>query len=69
MAIKILLFIILLGIILSLSSALVQLIGDKGDSDKMMKSLLMRVFLSFGFIALLFVMYKLGYISPNARPY
>ena len=69
MGIKFLLFIILLGIIVSLGSALVQMIGDKGSSEKMMKSLALRVLLSFFFIGLLFVLFKLGYIQPRMRPY
>ena len=69
MGTKLLLFIILLGIILSLGSAMVQMIGDNGSSEKMMKSLAMRVLLSAFFIGLLIVLAKLGYISPNARPY
>ena len=69
MGIKLLLFIILLAIILSLGSALVQMLGDKGSSDKMMKSLMMRVGLSFLFIGLIFILYQLGIIVPNSRPY
>jgi H+/Cl- antiporter ClcA len=69
MVTKFLLFIILLGIIVSLGSALVQMIGDKGSSDKMMKSLALRVLLSFFFIGLLIVLFKLGYIQPRMRPY
>lgn len=69
MGIKFLLFIILLGIIVSLGSALVQMIGDKGSSEKMMKSLALRVLFSFFFIGLLVVLFKLGYIEPRMRPY
>jgi hypothetical protein len=69
MGTKLILFIILLGIILSLGSALVQMLGDQGSSDKMMKSLMLRVGLSFFFILLLFVLFQLGFIEPNLRPY
>ena len=68
MGIKLLLFIILLGIIFSLGSALVQMLGDKGDSEKMMKSLALRVGLSFAFVILLFVLFQLGLIEPNLAP-
>lgn len=68
MGIKLLLFIILLGIIFSLGSALVQMLGDKGDSEKMMKSLALRVGLSFAFVLLLFVLFHLGLIEPNLAP-
>jgi len=66
--IKIILFIILLGIIVSLGSALVQMLSDKGSSDKMMKSLAARVALSAVFVIVLFTLYKLGYIEPNRLP-
>ncbi|NNM13937.1 MAG: twin transmembrane helix small protein [Gammaproteobacteria bacterium] len=62
-------FIILLAIVISLGSALVQMLTDKGSSEKMMKSLMVRVLLSFFFIGLMFVLYKTGYIQPNSRPY
>lgn len=65
---KFLLFIILLGIVFSLGSALIQMLGDNGDSEKMMKSLAMRVGLSFFFIILLFVLFQMGLIEPNMAP-
>jgi len=65
---KFILFIILLGIIFSLGSALVQMLSDQGDSEKMMKSLAVRVALSFFFVLLLFVLFQLGYIEPNLAP-
>ncbi len=68
MGIKLLLFIILLGIIFSLGSALVQMLGDNGDSEKMMKSLAVRVGLSFCFVLLLFVLFQMGLIEPNQAP-
>jgi len=67
--IKVVLFIILLAIIFSLGSALVQLLSSKdGSSEKMMKSLAVRVALSASFIILLFILYKLGYLEPNIAP-
>ena len=65
---KFLLFIILLGIIFSLGSALVQMLGDNGSSEKMMKSLAFRVGLSFFFVILLFVLFQMGLIEPNMAP-
>jgi len=65
---KFLLFIILLGIVFSLGSALVQMLSDKGDSEKMMKSLAIRVGLSFFFVLLLFVLFQMGLIEPNIAP-
>ncbi len=65
---KFLLFIILLGIVFSLGSALVQMLGDNGSSDKMMKSLAIRVGLSFFFVILLFVLFQMGLIEPNMAP-
>jgi len=65
---KFILFIILLGIIFSLGSALVQMLSDDGDSEKMMKSLAVRVGLSFFFVILLFVLFQMGIIEPNLAP-
>jgi len=66
--IKVILFIILLGIIASLGSALYQMLSAKGSSEKMMKSLAARVLLTAFFVVLLFALYKMGYIEPNHRP-
>lgn len=62
------LFIILLAIIFSLGTALKQMLGDEGSSEKMLKALAWRVALSAAFVVLLFVLFQMGYIQPNIAP-
>jgi DUF2909 family protein len=56
----------LLAIVLSLGSALVHLVRDKGESKKMARALTIRVALSVLLFVLLLVAYWLGWIQPNA---
>ena len=56
----------LLAIVLSLGSALVHLVRDKGESQKMARALTVRVALSVLLFVLLLVAYWLGWIQPNA---
>jgi len=57
----------LLAIVLSLGSALVHLVRDKGESQKMARALTVRVVLSVLLFALLMVAWWLGWIQPHAR--
>lgn len=61
-------FLILLGIVGSLVSALFHLSRDGGRTNRTLKALKIRIGLSLGLFALLFVLYWLGLISPNASP-
>lgn len=66
---KILIVIIFLGIIGSMGSALFFLIKDKGQSDRTLKALTVRIGVSIALFALLFVLWGLGLISPHGvRP-
>ena len=66
---KILIVAIFLGIVVSMGSALVFLIKDKGQSDRMLKALTVRIVISVALFALLFVLWGLGLISPHGiRP-
>ena len=57
---------ILLGIVLvSLGSALYHLVSNKGDSDKLLKSLTWRIGLSVFIFVLLFVGQAIGLIAPH----
>jgi cytochrome bd-type quinol oxidase subunit 2 len=56
-----------LAIVLSLGSALVHLVRDKGESQKMARALTLRVGLSVLLFVLLMVAWWLGWIQPNAR--
>jgi len=55
---------VMLGIVVSLGSALFHLMTDKGDSKKMVKALTVRVGLSVGLFLLLMVAWATGLIQP-----
>ncbi|MGD8524810.1 MAG: twin transmembrane helix small protein [Thioalkalispiraceae bacterium] len=56
----------LLGVILlSLSTALFSMIKDKGQSERTVKALTVRIVLSIGLIILLGVGAQLGLIQPH----
>lgn len=66
---KILIIVIFLGIIGSMGSVLFFLIKDKGQSDRTLKALTVRIGVSIALFALLFVLWGLGLISPHGvRP-
>ncbi|NCF26192.1 MAG: twin transmembrane helix small protein [Gammaproteobacteria bacterium] len=66
---KVLIIVIFLGIIGSMGSALFFLIKDKGQSDRTLKALTVRIGVSIALFALLFVLWGLGLISPHGvRP-
>lgn len=52
-------------ILLSLSAALFSMVKDKGQSDRTVKALTIRIALSIGLIILLGVGAKLGLIQPH----
>ncbi len=54
-----------LAIVLSLGSALVHLVRNKGDSAKMARALTIRVGLSILLFVLLLVAWRLGWIQPR----
>ena len=56
----------LLAIVLSLGSALVQLVRNKGESSqKMARALTIRIGLSVLLFVLLLVAWRLGWIQPH----
>jgi len=66
---KLLIILIFLGIIGSMGSALFFLIKDKGQSDRTLKALTVRIGVSIALFALLFILWGLGLISPHGiRP-
>ena len=66
---KILIIVIFLGIVGSMGSALFFLIKDKGQSDRTLHALTIRIAVSIALFALLFVLWGLGLISPHGvRP-
>ena len=66
---KILIIAIFLGILISMGSALVFLIKDKGQSNRTLNALTIRIAVSVVLFVLLFVLWGLGLISPHGvRP-
>lgn len=55
----------MLGIVVSLGSALFHLITDKGDSKKMVRALTMRIALSVALFLLLMGAWAMGLIEPH----
>jgi hypothetical protein len=55
----------LLAIVLSLGSALVHLVRNKGDSQKMARALTIRVGLSVLLFLMLLLAWSLGWIQPK----
>ena len=56
---------ILFLVISSLFTALYAMIKDKGQSDRTVKMLTMRIGMSIGLLILLLVGYQLGWIAPH----
>ncbi|NBU26322.1 MAG: twin transmembrane helix small protein [Gammaproteobacteria bacterium] len=56
--------VVMIGIVLSLGSALFHLMTDKGDSKKMVRALTVRVALSVGLFLLLMAAWAAGLIQP-----
>jgi len=66
---KLLIIAIFGGIIASLGSALFFLIKDKGQSNRTLYALTIRIGVSIALFALLFVLWGLGLINPHGiRP-
>ena len=62
---KMLVVVVLLGIVVSLGSALFHLVHDRGASQKMVRALTLRIALSVGLFLLLFVAWSMGLIQPH----
>ncbi len=62
---KLVVAIVLLGIVLSLGSALFHLVTDKGDSKRMVRALTVRVGLSVALFIVLMAAWGLGLIQPH----
>ena len=66
---KLIVIVVFVGILYSLGSALFYMIKDRGGTDRTVKALTLRIGLSIGLFALLFVLYGLGIIEPHGiRP-
>lgn len=62
---KIIVVLFLLAILASLGTALIHMIRDKGQSDRAVKALTVRIALSVSLFILLFVGFATGVISPH----
>jgi len=62
---KIFIIFLLLVVLISLGSALYHLVNNKGDSDKLVKSLTWRIGLSIGIFILLLIGQAIGLIQPH----
>jgi hypothetical protein len=66
---KIIIVGMLVLIVISLFTALYTLVKDKGQSNRTLRALTMRVGLSIGLIVLIYISYKAGLIQPNQTPF
>lgn len=65
MLIKILVVFLLIAAIFSLGSALVHLIRDRGQTDRVVKALTWRIIFSFVVFFIIIGAYFLGLLHPN----
>ena len=63
--IKLLIVAVLIAIVISLALGLFHLVTDKGGSDRMVRSLTVRIVLSVALFVLLFIAWSQGLISPH----
>ncbi len=67
-AMKLLIVLVLLGILLSLGSALFYLVRDKEGSPRLLRALTIRISLSVILFLVLMAAWYAGLIEPNATP-
>jgi hypothetical protein len=65
MWIKLVILLAFAGILLSLGSALVFLVRDKGDSNRTLRALTFRIGLSIGLFVFIMVLVATGVIQPH----
>lgn len=62
---KIIIVLLLFAVIISLTSGMFFLVHDKGESDRTVKSLTIRISLSIALFLMLFIGYFTGMIQPH----
>jgi len=62
---KIIIVLLLLAILVSLSSGMFFLVHDKGETNRTVKSLTIRIALSIALFLMLFIGYFTGMIQPH----
>ena len=65
---KIVILVLLLLIVISLFSALFTLVKDKGQTNRTVNALTIRVLLSLALIVVLIIGTKMGYLKQNPHP-
>lgn len=65
MFVKTIIVLVFLAIVGSLVSGLLYLVKDKGQTDRTVKALTVRIALSVGLFALLLVLFSMGLIDPH----
>jgi len=65
MLVKAIIILMFLAIVGSLASGLVYLVKDKGQTDRTVKALTVRIALSVALFGLLLVMFSMGLIDPH----
>ncbi len=68
MALNILIILFILVILYSLGSALIFLVRDHGEGDRMVKRLTWRIGLSLVLFLFLWAAYQMGWIEPRQGP-
>lgn len=69
MSAKLVVVAIFIGVLASLASALLYLVKDRGQSERTVRALTVRVCVSIGLLVLLVVLWALGFIQPHGiRP-
>ena len=63
--IRIVVFLVLAGIVVSLGVALFHLASNRGNSDQLLRSLTLRVILSVALFVLLMIAWRVGLIRPH----
>ena len=62
---KLIVVAIFIGVLASLGSALLFLVKDRGQTDRTVRALTMRVGISIGLLCLLVLLWALGLIQPH----
>ncbi len=68
MLVKAVIIIFLVVILYSLGSAFIFMIKDKGQGDRALHRLMWRIGLSLFLLALLYVMFQMGWIESSGGP-
>jgi len=69
MLVKIIIVIALIAILIALTTGLIQLVRDKGNSTRVVKSLSIRIILSLALFAFLIFAFIMGWIQPQVPPF